>query len=252
MSTVTAKNNAFQRRLLDFLDFVEYRRADAEEDREPIYRLRYEAYKRDNNISAGFTANSGDAFDDAENCHVFGLYITGKLVSSVRVNILSWKNPVSPTMSIFSDLLEPRIKRGETFVDPSRFVIDTEARTVYPELVYATLRLVPMAARYFHSDYCLATVRPEHNAFYKKVFLLDLMSEPRLYPSLSKPVNMLGGRMTEIYDRAIARYPIIDSHYIEQRMMFNSSHWPVLPARHVPMPVGGFRPALETGAIGLQ
>jgi hypothetical protein len=194
--------------------------------------LRYAAYGRDNNLTDEFKLNSGDYFDELPNCHVFGLYIAGKLMSSIRVHILDSSNPVSPTMSIFPELLEHRIESGATFVDPSRFVVDQETARYYPELIYATLRLALMATCYFDTEYCLATARPEHNAFYSKVFLLETMSETRLYPSLTKAVNMMVARMSDVRDRIIAKYPIFDSHYIEQRMLFNADHWPTLPARH--------------------
>jgi len=236
MTAAHPQTGVFAQRLLDFLDIVEYRRADAQEDREPIYRLRYDAYKRDKNISSGFTASAGDYFDESANCHVFGLYIAGELVSSIRVNICSRENAISPTMSIFPDLLEQKLEQGSVFVDPSRFVISSEATSLHPELIYATLRLVPMAAYYHKGDYCLATVRPEHNAFYNKVFMAEKMSEPRLYPSLSKPVNMLGGRLDKLKKKVLAKYPIMDAHYIEQRMLFNPGHWPALPARHTSLP----------------
>ena len=236
MNMQIRKISAFSQRLLDFLDIVEYRRADAEEDREAIYRLRYDAYKRDNNISTGFTATSGDFYDESANCHVFGLYVGGSLVSSIRVNICSAENRISPTNSIFPDILEPMIQKGLVFVDPSRFVVDREATKHDPEIVYATLRLVTMAAVYFKVDYCLATVRPEHNAFYKKYFLLQPISEPRLYPSLAKPVNMLAARLAGVRDWVVANYPVFDSHYIEQRMLFHAGHWPTLPARNTSFP----------------
>jgi len=236
MNKPIRKISAFSQRLLDFLDIVEYRRADAEEDREAIYRLRYDAYKRDNNIAAGFTAFSGDFYDESANCHVFGLYVGGALVSSIRVNICSAENPISPTMTIFPEILEPMIENGLMLVDPSRFVVDRDLSKEDPELIYATLRLVTMAAIYFDVDYCLATVRPEHNAFYHKFFLFNPMSKPRLFPSLSKPVNMTGARLVEVRDEVAAKYPVFGSHYIEQRMLFNADHWPTLPARHTSHP----------------
>ena len=231
MNDAVQQISSFSLRLLEFLDDIEYRRADADEDREPIYRLRYDAYKRDNNITSGFSADGGDFYDKSANCHVFGVYLAGSLVSSIRVNICSAENGISPTMTIFPEILEPMIEEGLVFVDPSRFVVDRDISQQFPELIYATLRLVPMAAFYFNADYCLATVRPEHNAFYRKIFLLRSMSDPRLFPTLSMPVNMMGGRLVDVKKKVIAKYPVFDAHFIEQRMLFNASHWPTLPAR---------------------
>ena len=46
-----------------------------------------------------------------------------------------------------------------------------------------------MASDYFGVDYCMSTVRPEHGAFYRRVFHFDPMSDVRYYAGLNFPVQ---------------------------------------------------------------
>ena len=83
---------------------------------------------------------------------------------------------------MFGDILHPRLDHGEVFIDPARFVADPEKARRFPELPYLTLRLAYLACEYFNADTGLALVRPEHQAFYRQVFLHETIAEPRLFP----------------------------------------------------------------------
>ena len=80
----------------------------------------------------------------------------------------------------------------EIIIDPARFVADPDKAKRFPELPYVTLRLAYMACEYFKADLGLAIVRPEHQAFYRRVFLHETIAEPRLFPGLIKPVESEG------------------------------------------------------------
>ena len=43
------------------------------------------------------------------------------------------KLPFSPAMSVFADILRPRLARGETFIDPSRLAADPAWAAVIPK-----------------------------------------------------------------------------------------------------------------------
>src|SRR4249920_1401683 len=166
-------------RVMALLERVDYRRADTHEDREAIFRLRYAAYRREGAIPHSASERFCDALDDTDNAWIFGLYIEGELASSIRMHVASRQSPVMPALNVFSDLLSPEIAVGRTIVDPTRFVIDRTASRRYPELCYVTTRLAVLASEYFSADLLLATVRAEHQAFYRRVFGHRLASEPR-------------------------------------------------------------------------
>ena len=79
--------------LMDILDRVEYSRVSKDEIDNPVYRLRYEAYRREESVPFNDAGVVVDDLDDAPNCMAFGVYIDGKLVSSLRVHHLSARAP---------------------------------------------------------------------------------------------------------------------------------------------------------------
>ena len=95
---------------------------------------------------------------------------------------------------------------------------------LYPELPYVTIRAAFMAAEYFGAEYMLATVRQEHQAFYKKLFGFQALCEPRPYPSLLKPISLLAANMPLQRDGVVRKFPILLSSYTERRMLFQQEN----------------------------
>ncbi len=113
---------------------VDYRRADTDEDREAIYRLRYEAYLREGAIEPNFARRLTDRYDDLDNAWIIGLHVDGRLVSSFRFHVATQEFPDMPAMQVFGDVLTPALESGHTVVDPTRFVIDPQLASETPEL----------------------------------------------------------------------------------------------------------------------
>jgi hypothetical protein len=90
----------------------------------------------------------------------------------------------------------------------------------HPELCYVTTRLAWLASEYFAADLLLATVRAEHQAFYRRVFGHKLICEPRHYPSLTKPISLMALDYRLNRERVLRRYPFFRSTYFERRMLF--------------------------------
>jgi hypothetical protein len=80
-----------------------------------------------------------------------------------------------------------------------------------------------VACAHFNADIGLANVRPEHRAFYRKVFLQEPWGEPRLYPGLIKPVGLMAADYPAIRDRVFQRFPYMRSSAFERRMLFQRS-----------------------------
>ena len=120
------------------------------------------------------------------------------------------------------DVLEPLLARGETFIDPSRFTADYEASLAYPALPFLTLRIAVMATVHFRATMCLALVRPEHTAFYRRVFQSeDIGGEVRTYPGLAFPVSLFGARVEQKRHHSIfSRYPFFMSTEEEREKLF--------------------------------
>lgn len=209
------------------LDAVDYRLAETPADRERIYRLRYRAYLREGAIVANSDRRVTDAFDELPNSWIFGVYLDGELASSIRISVATPDHPTSPSVDVFPDILQPELASGKTIVDPTRFVADPSREKRYPELPYLTVRLGYVACAFFNADIGLATVRAEHQAFYRRVFLQRALCEPRLFPGLIKPVGLMAADYLAVRERIFERYPYFRSSFFERRKLFERNEPPV-------------------------
>jgi N-acyl amino acid synthase FeeM len=210
-------------RIADPLEHIDYRLAETAEEKDKIYRLRYRAYLREGAILPSESERVTDRYDDLPNNWTFGIYRHGELYSSIRISVLTSEYRGSPSSEMFADLLHPELDRGKVIIDPTRFVADPEKAKKFPELPYVTVRLGWIACGHFNADIGLANVRPEHRAFYRKVFLQQPLGEPRLFPGLLKPVGLMAANYPDIRERVFQRFPYMRSSAFERRMLFQRS-----------------------------
>jgi hypothetical protein len=204
----------------DLLEHVDYRLPRTDEDKEGIYNLRYRAYLREGAVKETPERRVTDQYDDLPNSWTFGVYLLGELYSSVRISVLTSEWRESCSAEAFGEILSPRLDRGQTIIDPARFVADPDKAKRFPELPYVTLRLAYMACEYFNADLGLAIVRAEHQAFYRRVFLHETIAEPRMFPGLLKPVGLMAADFQRLKEKVFERYPIMRSTAFERRMLF--------------------------------
>lgn len=220
MRSAAEPTNAAPGRSSWILDDVDYRLAETPAEKEAIYRLRYRAYLREGAITPSSEKRLTDAYDDAPNAWTFGVYLHGELYSSIRVSVLTSEWRMSPSVELFGEVLHPALDKGQIFIDSTRFVADPEKAKKFPELPYVTVRLGSMAGVHFNADYGLAIVRPEHQAFYRRVFLQESWCEPRLYPGLVKAVGLMAAHLPTVREKVLVRYPYLHSSAFERRMLF--------------------------------
>ena len=219
------------------LAHVEYRLARTPEAREEIYNLRYRAYLREGAVKESADQRVIDQYDDLPNSWTFGLYIHGKLYSSVRISVLTSEWRMSCSAEAFGDVLHPWLDRGEIIIDPTRFVADPERAKRLPELPFVTLRLAYLACEYFNADIGLAIVRAEHQAFYRRVFMHETIAEPRFFPGLLKPVGLMAADFPAMREKVFQRYPMMRSTAFERWTLFqrNDGRYPPTPDVVVPL-----------------
>jgi hypothetical protein len=202
------------------LERVDYRRADTAEERAAIYRLRYQAYRREGAIAPNLSEQFSDPVDERDNVWLFGVYIDGTLASSIRMSIALPGSTYIPALDVFSDVLLGDIMAGRRVVDPTRFVTDREQSRCYPELPYVTIRLPWAAMEFFGARSLLATVRAEHQAFYARLLGHRAVCPPRPYPNLQKPISLMTLDYADARERVHHRHPFFRSTYFERRMLF--------------------------------
>jgi hypothetical protein len=210
----------FSRKVSELLERTEYRRCDKGEDIEDIYRLRYKSYRMSDMVPDLQERSISDPLDDSPNSYRFGIYIDGTLVSTLRIHHVTGREPQSPSVSVYGDILRPLLAQGDTFIDPSRFAADPDWSRVYPQIPYITLRLAGMACFHFDAPYCLATIKEEHVGFYKRIYRSEQIGELREYPGLNYPVVLYRATVAAIKERSFTRYPFFKSTPMEQRMLF--------------------------------
>ena len=207
-------------RVLGLLERVDYRRAETPEDKDAIYRLRYQAYLQEGAIEPNASQRYSDKYDESENCWIFGVFVDGELASSIRLHIATRECPEMPALNVFSDLLLPTVSSGKTVIDPTRFVADRATSRRFPELCYVTTRLAWLGSEYFHTNLLLATVRLEHQAFYRRTFGHRAICDPRHYPSLTKPISLMALDFSLARDRVLQTRAFFRSTFFERRMLF--------------------------------
>jgi hypothetical protein len=210
----------FASTLLDILDQVSYARVQPEDVTDPVYKLRYEAYRREDFLPFNPEEIYTDPLDLSPNAYCFGVFIGDKLVSSIRIHHITPEQRISPSLGVYEDILGPMLDRGMTFTDPTRFTADHEASLAFPAVPYLTLRLGLMASQHFAVDYCLQSIRPEHAAFYRRIFLSEEMGPERSYNGLRFPIVMVGSHVPETLPKIVQRFPFFDSTAEERRQLF--------------------------------
>ena len=218
---------------IELLNQVEYRLMETEAEKDAIYRLRYAAYLDEGAVEPNPDCKVTDRFDDLPNSWIFGVFYEGVLTSSIRISVATPEYPDTPSTNVFPELLRPELARGNVLVDPTRFVADPARASCFLELPYLTLRLAYVACEHFYADLGLASVRAEHQAFYRRVFL-NTLSPPRDYPGLLKPIALMAIDFPGMRDKVFARYPYLRSSCSERRVLFERTNPLIATPPNVP------------------
>lgn len=217
-------------RVMRSLERIEYRLAISPQDRERVFNLRYHAYLREGAIAPKDDERFTDPVDGQPNCLIFGVHADGELAGAIRLSISVPGLPRIPTANVFPECVLPLIEAGHVLVDPTRFVADARWSRELPELAYLTLRLPWLAMAHFGADIMLAAVRPEHYPFYRRLWGNTVVSPPRLYPGLAKPVMLSQLDYAKAAPRVEALYPFFRARRGERAAIFDGSEMMWRPA----------------------
>ena len=205
-------------------DRVDYRLMETPEEKDSIYLMRYKAYLHGGVTAPSETQRVSDRYDDAPNAWMFGIYVDGELCSSLRLNVVTSECRISGSADLFGDVLHPRLDRGEVFIDPLRLAALPEKARLFPELPYLTVRLAYMACEQFNAETGLALVRAEHQAFYRRVFMSEVIAEPRSFPGFLPKVALMASDYRAVRERVMTRFPIMRSSAFERQMLFQRAN----------------------------
>ena len=224
MDKQNIETGSFSEKLLKLLDRIEYRRVETGEDMEDIARLRYKAYKVNNLIK--LTGNKIlDDIDFDKNAYVFGVYVEEQLASTIRVHHVTPEHRVSLSGKIFPETINAFLDAGMTLIDPVRLAADPDLVNELQGIQYLTLRIGTIAADYFQADRVLQSVDSSHSAFYRRMFLSEVVVDP-LEKNENYNVNLtlLATQAKAVLPKLYARYPALNSEPFERRAMFDREY----------------------------
>jgi hypothetical protein len=225
MSSTTAlarTTPSLAERIYQLMDRVDYRVVTSDADRDAVFRLRYDAYVREQAIAPSFSRRLSDDYDDRDNTWIYALFVDGRLASTIRLGIATPDTPDIATMGSFPDYLAPQLAAGKIIIDPTRHATDPEMGRRFPGLIaYLTVRIPWMAGEFLGADEILACVRPEHEAFFKRVFGHRPVREPRPYKQLTKQFGLMTLDFPAARERVYQRYPFFRSTAFERRALFD-------------------------------
>lgn len=193
--------------VIDALKSSRYKVLTGTKDLEEVHRLRYKCYRAERSIPENERGIMADPFDETANCVHVAVEVDGKILAAVRLHLVSKLSLTSPTLEVFPEILD-ELKRGQTILDTTRFVIDPAARKQRVSLHFLVLRIPFLATMFYNIDLALAPVRTEHAAFYRRYLGYDLTMGPRSYPGLKKPIQLLTANVREQRDAVLARTPV--------------------------------------------
>lgn len=214
--------SGFSAGVMRFLENIEYRRIESANDLEDIARLRYKAFTMVGLAKQNDVSLLVDELDFKPNAHVMGIFFDEQLVSTIRVHHVTAVHRDSVAVAQFPDVMHPLLDAGKTFVDPVRFAADPEIMREYPALPYLTLRVATMATVFFDVDYCLSVIKPNHRAFYKRVFQSIELAGPRYVEQYGNSLELHGANAHELKRNLFDRFPFFSSQPYERKMMFAS------------------------------
>ncbi len=171
---------------------IEIARAKTEGDFRAVGGLRYRCYRVEGLISENAHEVFLDEFDHAPGARTYGVYLKGKIVSSIRLHILNAENARSATYEAFSDVLAPMIDAGQTLVDGARFVVDPSIGSSRLSIAWQTLKICLRVADEIDADFGVAAVQLPQVKLYEKIYNFEQMAEPRDYCQLNKKLALIG------------------------------------------------------------
>jgi hypothetical protein len=212
--------SSFAQNVDHLLEKLDYRTIETAADLDAVQRLRYAAYLKEAAISANDSGRLVDRFDALDNAVNIGVFHEENLVAAMRVHFLSHPDDISPSMAAFGDILRPHLEAGKRLVDPNRFVVDYATARKFPHLAYVTMRLSVVASAYYSAHLAIASIRVEHQAFYKRAFFATAAAAPRVYPGLTKKLCLMLVDYEKDQGHIVDRGRFYASTLVEQERLF--------------------------------
>ncbi len=183
---------------------IDISQARTEADLLEIGAFRYACYHAEGMIAPRADRMFIDEFDRCDTTHLFMLRHKGRLVGSIRLQILDAHSHESATMRAFSDIVMPRISSGQSVIDGARFVVAPDLGALRLSIARHSLRLYETFAEKRGVDYGIAAVTQERVEFYRRIFGFTQIGEARDYGQLTQKLVLIGVDLNKRREQKIA------------------------------------------------
>jgi len=215
--------SAFLKKAQKTLELIEYRKITTSKEIEDVQRLRFEAYSRENNVFSDRSFLRSDKFDNEKNAEIFGLYIENRLASSLRLHRVTSETPQTPSALYFPEFFMTRLARGDSFLEPTRFVASEEFARRFPSLHFMTMRVCFMATVHYQVPFILCSVRAEHGSYYRRYFGMEAEVVGKRVPTIAVPADLYVGKVADKLPLVEERLPFMRSTEDERHALFEDS-----------------------------
>lgn len=219
----TENHDGFVARTGRVLDLIDFRKITTAREIDDVQRLRFDAYTREDNVFSDKALLRTDKYDTEPNTEIFGLYIDGRIASSVRLHRVTTETPQTPSNLYFPEFFMTRLALGHRILEATRFCASAEFTAKYPSLHILTLRVCFMAALHYDMQFALCSVRAEHSAFYKRYFDFKPVIVGKKVPTISVPANLFVGDIEKSFGKVVQRLPFMNSTEEERRELFDNA-----------------------------
>jgi len=217
---IVGERVSFVDRVIRILERVEYRRAETDEDKAAIFRMRHDAYTRNGTIEARPSGMFQDSFDETPNAWLIAVFIDGELASSIRLHISASIDLPLPATVVYSDVVTPHLRSGHCLIDASKHVNRLRFTREFPEMPYITMRPGLLAEQYFDADYITGACRAENQGAFRRMLNVVNWAPPRNYPQLGGLWALMAYDCPALRAKTHHRYPFYVSSSAERRSLF--------------------------------
>ncbi len=208
--------------LSNFSERIIGRRAKSYAERDAIFRLRYQSYLRAKLIPANAFGRYLEPSDHAQGTYLIGLHADRRLLAALRLQVGGAPAADVAPAELLPDALRPLLRSNKTVVHMSCVATDAELASSFVWLPYFILRCWVAAAAHFEADYIAATVRPQHQLFYRRVLGCELRAQIRPLPRHLAPVGLVTLDFAASARSLYQNLPFLHSTISEQVQLFGA------------------------------
>jgi hypothetical protein len=190
--------------------------------RDEVFALRYRFYRKEEAVPRNALESFEDEYDYQSNHILWVLTADERVVGSIRT---TWSDPAVgeaiPEMRTYGEEIAQLVPDGSCVLSGNRLVTEPDLSLVSSQFVLLLLRHHMMVAS-FRADWAVAAARTNHLAFYRRLLMLEKVSEAKTYPGLLCPMYLMACDFRANIDRVLLQTPLLKAMGYERLFLDNN------------------------------